>query len=104
VIIKNGETIYPIEIEEFLYTHPDILNVQVVGVPDKKCGEEIMAWIIPEEGTTLDENAIRDFCKGNIADDRIPKYIEFTDEYPTTASGKIMKSRLQEMSINKMNL
>jgi len=102
--MRNGETIYPIEIEEFLYTHPDILNVQVVGVPDKKYGEEIMAWIIPKEGKTLDENAVRNFCKGNIADTRIPKYIEFTEEYPTTASGKIMKSRLKEMFIEKMNL
>ncbi|NYF25884.1 AMP-binding protein [Sporosarcina sp. JAI121] len=101
MVIRGGENIYPKEVEEFLYTHPEIADVQVVGVPDAKYGEELMAWIIPKKGVQLDEESVREFCKGNISHHKIPKYIEFTDEFPMTASGKIQKFKLREMSAEK---
>lgn len=100
MIIRGGENIYPREIEEFLYGHQAILDVQVVGVPDKKYGEEIMAWIILKEGIKVTDTDIRDYCLNKISYHKIPKYIEFIDEYPMTASGKIQKYRLQEMGKN----
>ena len=101
MVIRGGENIYPKEVEEFLYTHPDISDVQVVGVPDVKYGEELMAWIIPKEGVQLNEESVREFCKGNISHHKVPKYIEFTNEYPMTASGKVQKFKLREMSTEK---
>lgn len=98
MVIRGGENIYPREIEEFLYTNPDVEDVQVVGVPDPKYGEELMAWVIPKQGSNLTEDAIREFCKGKISHFKIPRYIQFTDAYPMTASGKIMKFKLQEMA------
>ncbi|WP_026695784.1 AMP-binding protein [Peribacillus kribbensis] len=98
MIIRGGENIYPREIEEFLYTHPHIMDVQVIAVPDEKYGEEIMAWIIPREGKTLTAEGVREFCSGRISKHKIPRYIEFTKEYPMTASGKIQKFKLREMS------
>ncbi|MGG4181049.1 AMP-binding protein [Virgibacillus pantothenticus] len=103
MIIRGGENIYPREIEEFLYQHPDVLDVQIVGIPDKKYGEEIMAWIIPKENSQVSEADIRSFCEGNISWHKIPKYIAFVDKYPMTASGKIQKYRLKEMAIQKLN-
>ncbi|PLS14678.1 AMP-binding protein [Bacillus sp. M6-12] len=100
MIIRGGEKIYPREIEEFLYQHPSVLDVQVIGVPDKKYGEEVMAWIIPKEGTKLSQEDIRSFCEGEISRHKIPRYIEFTDQYPMTASGKIQKYKLKEQSID----
>lgn len=102
MIIRGGENIYPREIEEFLYQHSDILDVQIVGVPDEKYGEEIMAWIIPKKESTISEADIRTFCEGNISWHKIPKYIAFVDEYPMTASGKIQKYRLKEMAMQKL--
>jgi fatty-acyl-CoA synthase len=96
MIIRGGENIYPREIEEFLYKHPKILDVQVVGVPDEKYGEEVMAWIILKEGETATAEEIREFCKGKISRHKIPRYIEFTKSYPMTASGKIQKFKLRE--------
>lgn len=101
MVIRGGENIYPKEVEEFLYTHPGISDVQIVGVPDPKYGEELMAWIIPKEGAKLDAEAVREFCKGKISYHKIPRYIEFTDEYPMTASGKIQKFKLREMAAEK---
>lgn len=98
VIIRGGENIYPREVEEFLYTHPAILDVQVVGVPDAKYGEEVMAWIIPKKGAVIDEESIRTFCKGKISYHKIPRFIHFVDAYPMTASGKIQKFKLRELS------
>ena len=97
MIIRGGENIYPREIEEFLYSHQAILDVQVVGVPDKKYGEEIMAWIILKEGIKVTDTDIRDYCLNRISYHKIPKYVEFIYEYPMTASGKIQKYKLQEM-------
>ncbi|MBO0602077.1 AMP-binding protein [Sporosarcina sp. E16_3] len=101
MVIRGGENIYPKEVEEFLYTHPKIADVQVVGVPDAKYGEELMAWIIPKKDVHLDEESVREFCKGSISHHKIPKYIEFLEEYPMTASGKIKKFKLREMSVVK---
>ncbi|SEB13939.1 fatty-acyl-CoA synthase [Thalassobacillus cyri] len=102
MIIRGGENVYPREIEEFLYQYPDVLDVQVVGIPDSKYGEEIMAWIIPKEGKTITEKDIREFCEGKISKHKIPRYIEFTDEYPMTASGKIQKFKLRETALEKL--
>lgn len=102
MVIRGGENIYPKEIEEFLYQHPGVQDVQVIGIPDPKYGEELMAWIICKEGVTLTEADIRDFAKGNIAHHKIPRYIEFTDAYPMTASGKIQKYMLRELGQQKV--
>ncbi|MEC5422574.1 AMP-binding protein [Virgibacillus sp. C22-A2] len=102
MIIRGGENIYPREVEEFLYQHPDVLDVQVVGLPDERLGEEIMAWIILKEGKQTTTDDIRKFCEGNISRHKIPKYIEFIDEYPMTASGKIQKFKLKESAIKQL--
>jgi len=98
MIIRGGENVYPREIEEFLYQHPDVLDVQVIGVPDSRLGEEIMAWIILKEDKTTNADDIRTFCKGAISKHKIPKYIEFVNEYPMTASGKIQKFKMKEIA------
>lgn len=103
VVIRGGENIYPKEIEDFLYTHPAVSDVQVVGVPDPKYGEELMAWIILKDGTNIGEEDIRGFCKGKIAHHKIPKYITFTNNFPMTASGKIQKYKLRELSKKTAN-
>jgi fatty-acyl-CoA synthase len=104
MLIRGGENIYPREIEEFLYRHPDILDVQVVGVPDAKFGEEAAAWIKLKDGKTASPEEIKDYCKGKIARHKIPRYVIFTDEYPMTASGKIQKYKLREKTIEMFNL
>ncbi|WP_439846025.1 AMP-binding protein [Bacillus spizizenii] len=104
MLIRGGENIYPREIEEFLYRHPDILDVQVVGVPDAKLGEEAAAWIKLKDGKTASPEEIKDYCKGKIARHKIPRYVIFTDEYPMTASGKIQKYKLREKTIEMFNL
>lgn len=100
MIIRGGENIYPREIEEFLYQHPAIVDVQVLGIPDKKYGEEVTAWIIVKKGETLTEEELRAFCKGKISHHKIPQYIQFTDAYPMTASGKIQKYKLREQTLD----
>lgn len=102
MIIRGGENIYPREIEEFLYQHPDVLDIQVIGLPDKKYGEEIMAWIILKDNVSTTVEDIKSFCEGNISHHKIPKYIEFVDEYPMTASGKIQKYKLKELAIQHL--
>jgi fatty-acyl-CoA synthase len=104
MIIRGGENIYPREIEEFLYTHPKILDVQIVGVPDEKYGEEVMAWVRLKEGESMTEQELKDFCKGKIAHFKIPRYVQFCSEYPMTASGKIQKYKLREQAIKLLNL
>ncbi|OQP07256.1 AMP-binding protein [Geobacillus sp. 46C-IIa] len=104
MIIRGGENIYPREIEEFLYKHPKILDVQVVGVPDETYGEEVMAWIILKDRETATAEEIREFCRGNISRHKIPRYIEFIDSYPMTASGKIQKFKLREMAKQRLGL
>ncbi|WP_176294461.1 AMP-binding protein [Planococcus glaciei] len=101
MVIRGGENIYPREIEEFLYQHLSIQDVQVVGVPDPKYGEELMAWVILKEGQQLSAEELREYCRGKISRHKIPRYIEFTKEYPMTASGKIQKFKLREMSAER---
>jgi fatty-acyl-CoA synthase len=98
MIIRGGENIYPREIEEFLYTHPAVQDVQVVGIPDKKYGEEVAAFIQVRNGKTPSEEEIREFCKDKISFHKIPRHIHFVDEFPSTASGKIQKYKLREMA------
>lgn len=104
MIIRGGENIYPKEIEEFLYTHPAIKDVQVIGVPSKEYGEEVMACIILKEGASVTEDEIKTFVKGHMARHKTPKYIKFIDTFPMTASGKIQKYKLREMAIMELNL
>lgn len=104
MIIRGGENVYPLEIEEFLYTHPKILDVQVVGVPDPKYGEEVMAWIRVKEGEEATGEEIREYCKGKIARFKIPRYIQVCKEFPMTASGKIQKFKLRQQAIDLLNL
>ncbi|TYR74074.1 AMP-binding protein [Rossellomorea vietnamensis] len=101
MIIRGGENIYPREIEEFLYTHSKVMDVQVVGIPDEVYGEEVMAWVILKEGVTATAEELREYCTGRISRHKVPRYIEFTDEYPMTASGKIQKFRLREEAERK---
>ena len=98
MIIRGGENVYPREIEEFLYRMEGIKDVQVVGVPSRKYGEEVGAFVIPKEGFDFGPEDIRDFCRGKIARYKVPKYIKFLDEYPMTASGKIQKFKLRELA------
>jgi fatty-acyl-CoA synthase len=102
MIIRGGENIYPREIEEFLYTHPQVKDVQVVGVPSKKYGEEVMAFIQLKEGARLTDEDVKNYCTGKIARYKIPSYIQFVDSYPTTANGKVQKFKLREMGIKKI--
>ncbi len=96
MVIRGGENIYPREIEEFLYSHPQVVDVQVVGVPDTRYGEELCAWIIPREGAEVDEAAIRAYCQGQIAHYKIPRYIRFVDSFPMTVTGKIQKFLIRQ--------
>ena len=104
MIIRGGENIYPREIEEFLYTHPKISDIQVYGVPDPKYGEQVMAAVVLKGGALLTEEEVQAFCRGRIANYKIPKYVRFVDSYPMTASGKIQKFKLREMAIRELQL
>jgi fatty-acyl-CoA synthase len=104
LIIRGGENIYPRDIEEFLYTHPGISEVQVIGIPDRKMGEQVMAWIKLKPGTTSSTEAIREFCKGRIAHFKVPRYVKFVDSFPTTINGKTQKYKMREISIKEMQL
>src|ERR1700726_580627 len=104
MVIRGGENVYPREIEEFLYRHPKIQDVQVIGVPDQKYGEEICAWIKLHGGQTATAEEIREFCKGQIAHYKIPRYIEFVPEFPMTITGKIQKFVMREQTIEKLGL
>jgi fatty-acyl-CoA synthase len=104
MIIRGGENIYPREIEEFLYTHPEIRDAQVIGVPDQKYGEEICVWIQLKEGESADAEGIKEFCKGKIAHYKIPKYVKFVTEFPMTVTGKIQKYKMREISIKEFGL
>ncbi len=97
MVIRGGENIFPIEVENYLYRHPKIADVQIVGVPDKTYGEVLAAWIIPKPGETLNEDEIRAFCRNHIAHYKIPTYIRFVSEYPMTVTGKIQKFKIVEV-------
>jgi fatty-acyl-CoA synthase len=104
MIIRGGENISPREVEEYLYTHPKVSEVQVIGVPDVKYGEAVCAWIRLREGETSTEEEIRKYCEGKIATFKIPRYVRFTDEFPMTVTGKIQKYKMREVSVAELGL
>jgi fatty-acyl-CoA synthase len=104
MVIRGGENIYPREIEEFLYTHPAVLDVQVVGVPDAKYGEQLLAAIRRQPGATVTEDEIREFCRGTIAHYKVPAYVRFVDEFPMTVTGKVQKYKLRDQAIEDLGL
>jgi fatty-acyl-CoA synthase len=105
MVIRGGENIYPREIEEFLYTHPDVLDAQVIGVPDEKYGEELCAWIRMREGAEpLDAAAVREFATGKLAHYKIPRYVMVVDEFPMTVTGKVRKVEMREKSVAELGL
>ncbi len=104
LVIRGGENVYPREVEEFLYSHPAIEDVQVVGVPDEKYGEELCAWVKLRPGSELTSEEIRVFCTGKIARYKIPRYVRFTDEFPMTITGKVQKYKMREVSVAELDL
>jgi fatty-acyl-CoA synthase len=105
MVIRGGENVYPREVEEFLYTHPDILDAQVIGVPDEKYGEELMAWVRLRPGAEpLTAEALRAFCKGRLAHYKIPRYVHVVDDFPMTVTGKVRKVQMREESIDILGL
>ena len=104
MVIRGGENIYPREIEEFLHHHPKISDVYVVGVPDEKYGEELMAWVMVEPGQSLTEDEVKEYCRGKIAHYKIPRYVKFTTEFPMSVTGKIQKYKMRETSIKELGL
>ena len=104
LVIRGGENVYPREVEEFLYSHPAIKDVQVIGVPDEKYGEEIMAWVQVAEGVTLTAQDVRNYCDGRIAHYKIPRYVEVIEEFPMTVTGKIQKFKLRDQAITQLGL
>ena len=104
MIIRGGENIYPREIEEFLYSHPKIKDVSVIGVPSERYGEEVMAWITPKEGEQISEEEVLEYCKGRIAHYKVPRYIKFVDSFPMTVTGKIQKYLMKQTAIGELGL
>jgi fatty-acyl-CoA synthase len=104
MVIRGGENVYPREIEEFLYSHPAISDVQVIGVPDEKYGEEIMAWVKLRPGSQASGEELRDYCRGKIASYKIPRYWKFVDAFPMTVTGKVQKFKMREASIDELKL
>jgi fatty-acyl-CoA synthase len=104
MVIRGGENVYPREVEEFLYGHPSIADVQVIGVPDTRYGEELMAWIIPRQGASLDADAVREFCQGRIAHYKIPRYVKTVDAFPMTVTGKVQKFKMRDQAIDELGL
>jgi fatty-acyl-CoA synthase len=104
VIIRGGENVYPREIEEFLYAHPCIADAQVVGLPDEKTVEAVSVWIRLRPGAALTEDEVKAYCRGRIAHYKVPRYVVFMDEYPTTVSGKVQKFKLRELGIARFGL
>jgi fatty-acyl-CoA synthase len=104
MVIRGGENVYPREVEEFLYAHPLIEDIQVVGVPDEKYGEELCAWVRLRPGSELTGEEIRAYCRGKIAHYKIPRYVRFTSEFPMTVTGKVQKFKMREVSITELGL
>jgi fatty-acyl-CoA synthase len=104
MVIRGGENIYPREVEEFLYGHPAVADVQVIGVPDTRYGEELCAWVRLRPGQTLTLEAMRQYCTGKIAHYKIPRYLRITDEFPMTVTGKVQKFRMREISVAELGL
>jgi fatty-acyl-CoA synthase len=104
MIIRGGENVYPREIEEFLYGHPDVVDVSVIGVPDERYGEEVMAWVKRRDGSDLTEDGLRQYCRERIAHFKVPRYVTFVDEFPMTVTGKVQKFRMREQAIADLGL
>jgi fatty-acyl-CoA synthase len=104
VIIRGGENVYPREVEEFLYTHPAVADVQVIGVPDERYGEEVCAWVVLREGASLDEEELRAYCRERIARQKIPRYVRFVDGFPLTVTGKVQKFKMRELEMAERGL
>jgi fatty-acyl-CoA synthase len=104
MIIRGGENIYPKEIEDFIYTHPKVADVQVIGVPDKQYGEEIMACVVLKEGQTLEAEELKEYVRTHMAKHKTPKYVDFVDGFPMNAAGKVLKYKMREMAVEKLNL
>ncbi len=104
MVIRGGENIYPREIEEFLYTHPAVADAQVIGVPDERYGEELMAWVQLAPGQELTEDELKEYCRGRIAHFKVPRYVKFVSEFPMTVTGKIRKVEMREKSIAELGL
>ena len=105
MVIRGGENVYPREIEEFLYSHPDVEDVQVVGVPDERYGEELCAWVRLREGAEpLDAAAVREFCAGRLAHYKVPRYVLVVEEFPMTVTGKIRKVEMREETTRLLEL
>jgi fatty-acyl-CoA synthase len=104
MIIRGGENVYPREIEEFLYTHPDVADVQVIGVPDQRYGEELMAWVVPRPGAELNQDEVKEFCRGKIAHFKVPRYVKFVDAFPMTVTGKVQKYKMRDAAIDELGL
>jgi fatty-acyl-CoA synthase len=104
MIIRGGENVYPREIEEFLYSHPDVADVQVVGLPDERYGEEAAAFVIARDGAAVDAEELREFCRGRIAHYKVPRYVLVVDEFPMTVTGKVQKFKLRDAAIEDLGL
>ena len=104
MIIRGGENIYPKELEEFLYTHPKVKDVQVIGVPDEGLGEEIMACVVLKEGESATEDELKKYCLSNMARHKCPRYFDFVEEFPMNAAGKILKYKMREEAVKKLGL
>jgi fatty-acyl-CoA synthase len=104
MIIRGGENIYPREVEEFLYTHPDVADVQVIGVPSEKYGEEVMAWVKPREGAKVTDEELAAWCKGKIASFKIPRHWKLVDSFPMTVTGKVQKFKMREAAVEELGL
>jgi fatty-acyl-CoA synthase len=104
MIIRGGENVYPREIEEFLYSHPAVADVQVIGVPDDRYGEEICAWVRLREGAQLTIEEVREHCQGRIAHYKVPRYLRIADEFPMTVTGKIRKIEMRQISADELGL
>ena len=104
MVIRGGENVYPREVEEFLYSHPAVEDVQVVGVPDPRYGEELCAWVRLKPGATLTEEELRDYCAGRLAHYKVPRYLLVTDEFPMTVTGKVQKFKMRDATIERLGL
>jgi fatty-acyl-CoA synthase len=104
MVIRGGENVYPREVEEFLYTHPDVVDAQVIGVPDQKYGEELCAWVRLAQESTVTPDELREWCKGKLAHYKIPKYVRISDEFPMTVTGKVQKFKMRQTSIDELGL
>ncbi|MBS1887550.1 MAG: AMP-binding protein [Actinobacteria bacterium] len=104
MVIRGGENVYPREVEEFLYAHPAIADVQIVGVPDPRYGEELCAWVLVRDGASLTEEEVREHCRRQLAHFKVPRYVLFVEEFPMTVTGKVQKFRMREQSVDALGL